>query len=278
MYKIEIARFTAIILTVATLTLAPAFAGEERGSGGSATVTHLDDVTPIKFTLKTPGRVSLAVYDGQGRRIRELLRADDRPAGTHTVWWDGLDRDGKPQSGTFEWRLASSQGLKSEYLLSIGTSFRENHWPAQHGPLCAVAADDKRTYVTAGMSEGMPQSGAMTRDGRWQWVSGPTGGWMGGIDLAVDGEWLYFLGGPHCRDAGLFVQNSATGNMKQGLKNTNLFGGWPVEKYGQPRRVDARAGELVLASPSTGLIVWLDHRKFGPAAHRAFRLGRNAGQ
>jgi len=258
MYKIEIARFTAIILTVATLTLAPAFAGEERGSGGSATVTHLDDVTPIKFTLKTPGRVSLAVYDGQGRRIRELLRADDRPAGTHTVWWDGLDRDGKPQSGTFEWRLASSQGLKSEYLLSIGTSFRENHWPAQHGPLCAVAADDKRTYVTAGMSEGMPQSGAMTRDGRWQWVSGPTGGWMGGIDLAVDGEWLYFLGGPHCRDAGLFVQNSATGNMKQGLKNTNLFGGWPVEKYGQPRRVDARAGELVLASPSTGLIVWLD--------------------
>jgi hypothetical protein len=114
------------------------------------------NAVPITFTLQAPGRVSLGIFDARGRRIRELLRADARPAGAHTLWWDGLDRDGNAQTGTYEWRLAQSQGLQAEYLLSIGTSFREEHWPAQHGPLCAVAADAARIYVTAGMSEGMP--------------------------------------------------------------------------------------------------------------------------
>ena len=150
----------------------------------------------IRFTLDKPGNVSLGICDAKGRMIRTLLRAKPLPAGRHTVDWDGLDRDGTPMAGDFQWRLAASQGLESEYLLSIGTSMREHHWPAQHDALCAVAVDDQRIYVTAGLSEGMPQTAAMTRDGGWQWVSVPTGGWMGGYDLAVDGETLYFLGGP----------------------------------------------------------------------------------
>jgi hypothetical protein len=222
----------------------------------------------IPFTLDKPGNVSLAVYDAKGRVIRTLLRAEPMATGKHTVAWDGLDRDGKRLTGDFEWRLASSQRLKSEYLLSIGTSFREKHWPAQHGPLCAVESDGKRIYVTAGLSEGMPQTAAMTRDGGWQWVSGPTGGWMGGYDLALDGETLYFLGGPVTQpDARLFVQDATTGRMRQGgndgLTNQTLWGtggplSWHVEGFDAPRRVEARDGELVLASPSTGLVVWLD--------------------
>ncbi len=222
----------------------------------------------IPFTLDKPGNVSLAVYDAKGRVICTLLRAEPMAAGKHTVAWDGLDGNGQPQTGDFQWRLATSQGLKSEYLLSVGTSMREHHWPAQHGPLCAVAVDKQRIYVTAGLSEGMPQTAAMTRDGGWQWVSGPTGGWMGGYDLALDGETLYFLGGPVTQpDARLFVQDAATGRMRQGggdgLKNQSLWGTggplcWPVKVFDNPSRVDARDGELVVASPSTGLIVWLD--------------------
>jgi hypothetical protein len=228
-----------------------------------ASAAHAVD---IPFTLDKPANVSLAMYDAKGRVIRTLLRAEPMSAGKHTVAWDGLDRDGNPVTGDVQWRLATSQGLESEYLLSIGTSMREHHWPAQHGPLCAVAVDKQRIYVTAGLSEGMPQTAAMTRDGGWQWVSGPTGGWMGGYDLALDGETLYFLGGPiageeSARKARLFVQQAKNGESKPGLSGTENWGAyanWPVEPFDKPRRVDARDGELVVASPPTGLIAWLD--------------------
>ena len=216
---------------------------------------------PISFTVEKPGRVSLAIYDAKGRMIRTLHRAKPLPAGRHTVTWDGLDRNGTPMAGDFQWRLATSQGLKSEYLLSVGTSMREHHWPAQHGPLCAVQTDGSQICVTAGMSEGAPQTGCMSIDGRWRWVSGPTGGWMGGNDLALDGDTLYFLGGPMNADARLFVQQAGNGQGKPGLGNTENWGAypnWSVETFDQPRRVDARDGELVLASPSTGLVVWLN--------------------
>ena len=219
----------------------------------------------IRFTLDKPGNVSLGICDAKGRMIRTLLRAKPLPAGRHTVDWDGLDRDGTPMAGDFQWRLAASQGLESEYLLSIGTSMREHHWPAQHDALCAVAVDDQRIYVTAGLSEGMPQTAAMTRDGGWQWVSVPTGGWMGGYDLAVDGETLYFLGGPvtGTPECGFSCRRQRPVRMRDGLKNQTIWGTqgpmcWPVEPSDRPRRVDARDGELVVASPSTGLIVWLD--------------------
>lgn len=226
----------------------------------------------IPFTLEKPANVSLGIYDGSGRLVRTLLRAKPMAAGRHTVPWDGLDRNGTPLKGDFQWRLATSQGLQSEYLLSIGTSMREHHWPAQHGPLCGLAVDNERIYVTAGLSEGMPQTAAITRDGSWQWVSGPTGGWMGGYDLALDGDRLYFLGGPIAGDEAdrkprLFVQDAATGSMRQGegdgLKNQVLWGTsgpmcWDMSGCDNPSRMDARDGELAVASPPTGLVVWLD--------------------
>ncbi|MFM7292493.1 MAG: PA14 domain-containing protein [Planctomycetia bacterium] len=226
----------------------------------------------IPFTLDKPANVSLGIYDGNGRLMRTLLRAKPMAAGRHTIPWDGLDRNGMALKGDFQWRLATSQGLQSEYLLSIGTSMREHHWPAQHGAICGLAVDKERIYVTAGLSEGMPQTAATTRDGAWQWVSGPTGGWMGGYDLAVDGDTLYFLGGPIAGDETdrkprLFVQDAATGRVREGerdgLKNQVLWGTsgplcWEMNGRDNPSRVDARDGELAVASPSTGLVVWLD--------------------
>jgi hypothetical protein len=194
------------------------------------------------------------------------MRAKPLAAGRHAVAWDGLDHTGTPVEGDVQWRMATSQGLESQYLLSIGTSMREHHWPAQHIALCGVAVDAQRIYVTSGLSEGMPQTAAMTREGGWQWVSGPTGWWVGGYDLALDGDTLYFLGGPvagdtSARKTSLFVQQAGTGKGKPGLENTHSWGpypNWPVAALDEPRRVDARDGDLVLASPSTGLVVWLN--------------------
>ena len=66
---------------------------------------------PIDFNLSDTGRVSMAVYDGQGRQVRSLLYGANQDAGPHKVTWDGLDWTGRPASpGIYEWRLLESQG------------------------------------------------------------------------------------------------------------------------------------------------------------------------
>jgi flagellar hook assembly protein FlgD len=50
----------------------------------------------LNFALPQEGRVELAVFDAQGRRVRVLLSAE-MPAGRHSVHWDGRDESGARQ-------------------------------------------------------------------------------------------------------------------------------------------------------------------------------------
>ena len=49
----------------------------------------------MRLALPREARLTLAVYDQQGRRVRTLL-ADTQPAGEHPVAWDGRDDGGRP--------------------------------------------------------------------------------------------------------------------------------------------------------------------------------------
>ncbi|HEY3332171.1 MAG TPA: hypothetical protein VGK19_19240 [Capsulimonadaceae bacterium] len=46
---------------------------------------------PIRFTLATPGYVTLVIEDASGKRVRNLVSATKFPAGANTVWWDATD-------------------------------------------------------------------------------------------------------------------------------------------------------------------------------------------
>jgi flagellar hook assembly protein FlgD len=48
----------------------------------------------MSFALPDAGRTVVAVHDVGGRLVRTLLR-DDRPAGRHSVTWDGRDERGR---------------------------------------------------------------------------------------------------------------------------------------------------------------------------------------
>jgi hypothetical protein len=48
----------------------------------------------LRFTLPEPCRVTLALYDAQGRRVRTLL-AGPRPAGEYGIAWDGMGDGGQ---------------------------------------------------------------------------------------------------------------------------------------------------------------------------------------
>ena len=59
----------------------------------TAPAAHAFDIT---VEVGKPANVSTAIYDSQGRMVRELARALPLPAGQQTLTWDGLDMAGRP--------------------------------------------------------------------------------------------------------------------------------------------------------------------------------------
>lgn len=86
-------------------------------SWGSAAGYHLGRARPspfagatqITYDLPQRSHVTLTVFDVRGRRVRTLADAE-RPAGRHTVAWDGRDARGRPApSGVYFYRMASGR-------------------------------------------------------------------------------------------------------------------------------------------------------------------------
>ena len=114
----------------------------------------------VKIGVKLEARkhVSLAVYDSNDVMLRDLLRGKLLAAGSHTVIWDGLDRDGNAVgSGDVVIKALGSNGLTTEYVTSLGTSplsGGHDHWVGNiGGGGSAIARDESGLYFAAGASE-----------------------------------------------------------------------------------------------------------------------------
>ena len=143
----------------------------------------------IDYGLKKDGNVSVAVYNSDGVLVREIARAERQAAGKHTLRWDGLDQLGRPvPPGDYTWKLLHTQGLTSEYLLSIGTQTLERHWPGQHGGIEAVVIVGNDMFL-ASSAEGSPGMVKVSLDGTYQWAANSVEPWTGPTDLAfADGR------------------------------------------------------------------------------------------
>jgi hypothetical protein len=63
--------------------------------------------TQIGFDLPSAGRAEIRVYDAEGRLIRTLMD-ENRPAGLHSVRWDGRDEAGRAMaSGVYFYTLTA---------------------------------------------------------------------------------------------------------------------------------------------------------------------------
>lgn len=163
--------------------------------------------TAITFTLPDVRRVSLAIYDARGRQIRTLKSGAPYEAGTHTIMWDGLDRDAAAAPpGDYTWKLAAGTGVRAEYLLSLGTNTGIHHWIGQHGGPNAVAAD-AQGIIVAGHPEGAPLIAKVSYAGDYLWPAPQIDPAQGVADMvAADGR-LYML---HTNGF-LFHYDAATG-------------------------------------------------------------------
>ncbi len=92
--------------------------GVQSGSKSAPTGFSLDQNFPnpfnpsttIRYTVGTPSRISLVLYDLAGRVVRTLVN-DETGAGTHAVQWDG-----RTDNGT-----VASTGVYVYHLLAAGS-------------------------------------------------------------------------------------------------------------------------------------------------------------
>ena len=159
---------------------------------------------PASFTyeIDEPGRVSAAVYDADGRLLRELIRGERQQAGQHTLHWDGLDRHGNPQpTGEYEWRVLRTPGFRAEYVTSLGInpdSAPYHRWVGNHGGPASVAVDESGVYLAATVTETAPVLLKQSLDGEKRlWTRGrgdvTKGRFQGGVSLATDGDGTLYM-------------------------------------------------------------------------------------
>jgi len=229
----------------------------------------------ISYRLKTDSKVSLAIYDEQGAIVRQLLMAAPRKAGRNAEEWNGLDDRGRTvPPGQYSWKLLSSQGLKAEWMTSLGSGLTPG-WqimPGNHVGAVRIARGKQVVdagapggslprgsvgpcyYVMGGCSECVPGMAKITRAGRVLWHSGDLLESNNDCGVGLAGGKLFTLLG----NAKVIALDPATG---KGLWRVTTD--WnDVKQDWKPGSeaisLAARGGQVVIAHKTKGLVRWLD--------------------
>lgn len=127
----------------------------------------------VAYAVPKAGRVSLAVYDRDGRMVRTLHAGTPHAAGKHAAAWDGLDRYGRPlPAGEYTWKLVATSGLRAEFITQVG----QNVIPAweratgNHEAPVGVAIDATGLYRVGATNEGGHYALKTDLDGRHVWA------------------------------------------------------------------------------------------------------------
>jgi hypothetical protein len=113
--------------TVLDIQLAPETSGVGEAIGSASPVTRLERNVPnpfnpstsLPFSLAGAGRVTIRIYDLQGREVTTLV---DRhlDAGTHVARWDGRRFDGTPAaSGVYLARLVAGETVSTQRMVLL---------------------------------------------------------------------------------------------------------------------------------------------------------------
>ncbi len=128
----------------------------------------------IPYAVTRDGRVSLAIYDRQGRLVRTLLTGASRGAGNYVATWDGLDRYGQPlPAGEYTWKMLATAGLRAEFLLQVGQNVDPpwEHATGNHEAPSGAAIDATGLYRVGATNEGAHWGVKTDLDGRHLWTN-----------------------------------------------------------------------------------------------------------
>lgn len=78
-----------------------------------------NSATIIEYTLPSASQVEISIYNILGQKIRTLVD-EVKPAGVHTVWWDGSDNNGKEvSSGVYFYQIKTAQFTHARKMLLL---------------------------------------------------------------------------------------------------------------------------------------------------------------
>ncbi|MEE9269496.1 MAG: aryl-sulfate sulfotransferase [Candidatus Krumholzibacteria bacterium] len=99
----------------------PSFAGPAEDVLYPAVPNPFNPVTVIRYDVRAPGRVSLAVYDVAGRLVRTLVDEVQTPAaGGYSVTWDGRSNtDQSVASGVYFYRLVTANAAQTKKMMLL---------------------------------------------------------------------------------------------------------------------------------------------------------------
>ena len=210
----------------------------------------------VTYKLGSDSKVSIAIYDQAGGIVRQLLLTDQRKAGPNAEPWDCLTEQGKPAApGTYSWKLLSSQGLKSEWITSLGTNLTPG-WqimPGNHVGAVTAAVDDTGVYVMGGCSECVPGMVKIAPDGKRLWASDHLLESNNDCGVGLAGGRMFSMLG----NAKVIAVDPAIG---KGLWKVNTEWNDPKEVWKPGSAVlalAARKDQLVISNRDRNLVQWL---------------------
>ena len=155
----------------------------------------------IEYNLPKDGKVTLAIDDAKGQRVRNLVAAQSRKAGKNIEKWDGLDDAGKPVlPGDYTFHALTHDGIRLNYALSFanpgnpswGTDDGRGAFYGDHTAPQAAAAGGKFVALATPMGEAGKHLIATDLDGQRLWGLHNRVAFDGGrIALATDGTTLW---------------------------------------------------------------------------------------
>ena len=164
----------------------------------------------VAYTMPYDGKVTLAINDANGRRVRNLIANVDQTAGARTEPWDGRDETGNLVApGTYTVKSVTHQPLHLTYQGTVGVSGNPpwlipgpaggytGSWLSDHMPPNDVIAMGDKMFVCALVAESGAGILACDLDGNKFWgidrFGGPQGLSYAGY-LAQTGGKVYTAG------------------------------------------------------------------------------------
>ena len=164
----------------------------------SKEVRQQDSAVALHYKVAKSSEVSAAVYDSKGILVRTLLCAKPHVPGEYTLYWDGLDRIGRPQPvGTYKVKFLMKPPFRREFIMQIGVNHEDQPldlWVGNYLGGTSVAVDSSGIYIGSGHTEAGLILIKLSLDGKKRlWAAENVHPHQGPISLETDGETVYAL-------------------------------------------------------------------------------------
>jgi hypothetical protein len=161
----------------------------------------------LPYVLPQGGKLTMVVNDAKGRRVRNLMANEARPAGAGEERWDLKDEDGKfVPPGRYEMKAITHPGLEMRYEMTaypnVGSIFPDRTpwmnaqsgpggWLADHSPPRSACVAGDRVYLGAPVAESGVSLIECDVNGKRLWAHPSFEAFTGAWWLASDGKTVF---------------------------------------------------------------------------------------